>query len=167
MRLPCLTSFDWSSVRGIDGILPTDEFLEKLEGDISLARQAWLGAGLNIKFHPKAHLTFDGHLFDQVTRFDGLADKGEDWIERLHQTWKKQKELTWQIPNFANQQMTQLRNMRRSQNARVVHIFDSTDIARSRKNMKRKEEGGASLKEEKDLVRRETKKQRRQASRTR
>ena len=78
----------WSSVRGIDGILPTNEFLEKLEGDISLARQAWLGAGLNIKSHPKAHLTFNGHLFDQVKRFDGLVDEGEDWIERLHQTWK-------------------------------------------------------------------------------
>ena len=27
----------WSGVCGIDGIFPTNEFLEKLEGDISLA----------------------------------------------------------------------------------------------------------------------------------
>ena len=29
--------------------------------------------------HPKAHLC---HLLDQVRRFGGMADKGEDWIKR-------------------------------------------------------------------------------------
>jgi len=34
---------------------------------------------IDIAGHPKAHHC---HLLDQVRRLGGLADKGEDWIER-------------------------------------------------------------------------------------
>jgi hypothetical protein len=75
--------------------------------------------------HPKAHLLFDGHLLDQIKRFDGLAAKGEDWIEHLHQLWTGLKQLTWQIPNFKKQQSYQIATLRTRENAIVV----ATDIS--------------------------------------
>jgi hypothetical protein len=156
----------WSSVRGIDGMLPTSAFLSQLESDILKGRKAWLDAGLNIAGHPKAHLTFDGHLLDQIKRFGGLADKGEDWIEHLHQLWTGLKQLTWQIPNFEKQQSYQIATLRTRENAIVVATIDATNEKRKR-NLKRTRDGGSTLKEEKDVVRRETKLARREEARSR
>ena len=117
----------WSSVRGIDGLLPSDEFLTSLEANIEKARVAWLALGLNIDGNPKCHLTFDGHLLEQVRRFEGMADKGEDWIEHLHQCWKKQKELTWHISNFELQQKVQLKNMLVKNNPIIIQGIEETN----------------------------------------
>ena len=42
----------WSSVRGIDGLLPSDEFLTSLEANIEKARVAWLALGSIIDGNP-------------------------------------------------------------------------------------------------------------------
>ena len=122
-------------IRGSDGILPTPQFIAQLAIDIIAAKGAWLEAGLNIKGHPKAHLTFDGHLLEHVIRFQGIAiaDKGEDWIERAHQLWIKLKQLTWQIPNFEKRQQCQLKMVRIRGNTELVTMTDSTNQSRKRK----------------------------------
>lgn len=163
-RAMALLELVWSSVRGIEGLLPTDEFVNKLDADIKLGKEAWLDAGLNIKGHPKAHLAFDGHLLDQVKEFGGLADKGEDWVEHWHQAWKQQKERTWNLPDFERQQRTQLENIRLKQSFHVKKIVDDTDESRKRK-LRRLENGGQSLKEVRDIQKQLVKQERREGAR--
>ena len=63
--------------------MPTPQFIAQLAIDVITAKDAWLEAGLNIKGHPKAHLTFDDHLLEHVIRFQGLVEKEQNWqIER-------------------------------------------------------------------------------------
>ena len=150
----------WSSVRGPDGLLPDAAFLARLETDIVLAKNAWIAAGLNIAGNPKAHMNFDGHLLRAVIRYGGIADKLEDWIEKDHQKWKKQQQLTWQMKDFKQQQVRQLKNIRLAENTQVVRLATETNKLRER-NTKRKREGKPSLKEEKEHVKTEAKKERR------
>ena len=106
-------------------------------------------------------MTFDGHLLEQVRRLEGKADKGEDWIEHLHQCWKKQKELTWHISNFDIQQKVQLKNMLVKNNPIIIQGIEETNEMRKRK-LKRLEDGGISLKDERDAAKRQVKQQRRE-----
>ena len=62
-----------------------------------------------------------------------MADKGEDWIEHLHQYWKKQKELTWHISNFDIQQKVQLKNMLVKNNPIIIQGIEETNEMRKRK----------------------------------
>ena len=54
--------------------MPTDEQKESLANALKEAKTLWLLMGLST-LQPKWHLTFDGHLLDQVTKYGGLADK--------------------------------------------------------------------------------------------
>jgi hypothetical protein len=82
----------WSSVRRIDcGLLPTQAQIEQLSIALTKCRKLWVQMGLSTK-QPKWHLTFDGHLLYQVGRRGGLADKGDDSIERFHQILNKLRE---------------------------------------------------------------------------
>ena len=76
------------------------------------------------------------------------------------------KQLTWQIPNFEKQQSYQIATLRTRENAIVVATIDATNEKRKR-NLKRTRDGGSTLKEEKDVVRRETKLARREEARSR
>jgi hypothetical protein len=90
----------------------------------------WLDAGLNIAGNPKGHLTFDGHLYQQVHDHGGLADKIEDWVKLMHQVWKQQKKVTWQIPNFEKQQMVQINNICVHENPIVQKKMQEVDDLR-------------------------------------
>ena len=72
----------WSSVRGLDtGLLPTDEQTESLADALKKGKALWLRMGLSTR-QPKWHLTDDGHLLDQFTKFGGLADKSDELSRR-------------------------------------------------------------------------------------
>jgi hypothetical protein len=60
----------------------TAENSRKLSECIIESMRLWRGLGLNIS--PKAHAIED-HLFDQVTRLNGIGDLGEDFLEQSHQ----------------------------------------------------------------------------------
>ena len=78
----------WSCVRGKRrGLLPTQEDIDFLTAAVKEGKRRWLELGITT-LQPKWHLTFDGHLVDQVSKFQGLADKGDDPIEKGHQVWK-------------------------------------------------------------------------------
>ena len=88
-RLFGLLDAVWSNVRGIEaGLLPTDDQMQQLRKATSDAKQLWLSLKLGA-LQPKWHLTFDGHLVDQVVRCGGLADKADDTIELQHQMLMK------------------------------------------------------------------------------
>ena len=136
----------WSSVRGPAGLLPDAAFLARLKTDIDLAKNAWIAAGLNIAGNPKAHITFDGHLLRAVIRYGGIADKLEDWIEKDHQKWKKQQQLTWQMKDFKQQQVRQLKNIRLAENTQVVRLATETNKLRERNTKQKREENRPSRK---------------------
>jgi len=55
---------------------------------ITQAKALWLQMKLGYA-QPKWHLTFDGHLLQQVIKYGGLADKSDDTIEFQHQIFMK------------------------------------------------------------------------------
>jgi hypothetical protein len=60
-----------STVRGLDGLLPTEEEVLQLEKVVLDAKTLWIECGFSIKGNPKCHLIFDGHL---VHHFGSAAD---------------------------------------------------------------------------------------------
>ena len=97
---------------------------------------------------PSANLpTFDTHLYEQVRDFVGLPDLAEDWIEQLHQVWKKQKKLTWQILDFEKQQNCQLCNVQIHSNPIIRQMMDETNEL-WKWNLKWLHDGGKSTKDE-------------------
>jgi len=87
-RLLGLLDAIWSNVRGIDtGLLPTGVQIQHLTDAISEAKTLWLTKNIG-NAQPKWHLTFDGHLLQQVIKYGGLADKSDDTIKFQHQILK-------------------------------------------------------------------------------
>jgi hypothetical protein len=108
----------WSSVRGIEsGLLPTQEQLNSLQNSLQEGKALWLRLNLST-LQPKWHLTFDGHLFHQVTTFGGLADKSDD-IEKGHQTLKAQREQFRRIRSYEQRETCIRREMRRCRSHEV------------------------------------------------
>ena len=72
------------------------------------------------------HLTgiFSNRSIDWL---EGRVDKDEDWIEHLHQVWKKQKERTWHIPNFDTQHEVQWKNVFAKNNPVISQGIEATD----------------------------------------
>jgi hypothetical protein len=90
----------WLSVRGLDaGLLPTDEQKERLAESLKEGKALWFRMGLST-LQPKWHLTFDGHLLDQFTKYGGLADKLDESIEKGHQTLKALRHCFRGIPTY-------------------------------------------------------------------
>ena len=90
----------FSTVQGKQkGLLPTQENIQFLGDAIRKGKELWLDLSLTT-LQPKWHLTFDGHLLDQVTHMHGIADKGEDPIEKAHQDWRVMYERFCRIPSF-------------------------------------------------------------------
>ena len=110
----------WSSVRGHEeGLLPTEEQLDRLQATITATKRVWLEVGLNIVHNPKAHALFDGHLLDQMRLHGGLADKADDEIERAHQTHSKLDRVTANLKNLEQRHACQQREVYLRANALV------------------------------------------------
>ena len=65
---------------------PSESEQADLEDSISILEQKWHKADLPVT--PKAHLTFR-HLLKDIKLYDGLGDKQEQELERMHQVQKK------------------------------------------------------------------------------
>jgi hypothetical protein len=109
----------WSSVRGIDsGLLPTNEQITKLSDALQEAKTLWLAMGLSTQ-QPKWHLTFDGHLLNQVRKYNGLADKSDESIEKEHQTLKALRERFRGIPSYRTRETCIRRELRRGRSPEI------------------------------------------------
>jgi hypothetical protein len=69
-------------------------------------------------------LTFDGHLFKQVCKYGGLADKSDEVIERWHQVLKKLRERFRNISSYEQREQRIRRELRRQRSGRVQAIVD-------------------------------------------
>ncbi len=122
----------YSTVRGVEGLLPTETEVLQLEKVVLDAKTLWIECGFNVKGNPKCHLIFDGHLVHQFRKYGGLSDKNEDWIEFDHQIWKREKERTRTVKKFRTQQRCKVKKIRRTQHYKVRFI-----IQRFRRERKR------------------------------
>ena len=96
-------------------ILPSDSDLQTLEKTIDMANALWKKLGISCT--PKAHGLFDGHALEQHKRLRGIGDKGEDFVEKGHQLGLRDERRTWNIHNFEKQQRSQLKHIRRGNQA--------------------------------------------------
>ena len=78
----------WSMTRGVEGLLPTAEYMDKLTRAAEQGIELWDELVVSTK-QSKSHLTFDVHILEQMIDFDGLADKTDEYIEKGCQHWKK------------------------------------------------------------------------------
>jgi hypothetical protein len=140
-------------------ILPSNSDLQTLEKTIDEADKVWKKLGISCT--PKAHGLFDGHTLEQHTRLRGIGDKGEDFVEKGHQLGLRDERRTWNIRNFEKQQRSQLKHIRRGNQAAVRSIIESVHQG-SKRNLKRLENGGDSLQESRKRAKQEVKKDRRE-----
>ena len=115
----------WSTVRGIDaGLLPTDEQKERLANALKEAKALWLQMGLTT-LQPKWHLTFDGHLLHQVTKYGGLADKSDKTIEKGHQTLKALRQRFRGISSYEVRENCIRRELRQTRSPEIKQHIDN------------------------------------------
>ena len=70
------------------------------------------------------------------------------------QNLEERHQKTFHMPNFQNQQESQLKSVRLARNAQVQALVDETDKHRAR-STKRTRETGQTLKQERDAVKRQ------------
>ena len=148
----------WAAVRGRQrGLLPTDEDMAFLTAAIEEGKRRWLDLGIST-LQPKWHLTFDGHLVDQVRKFHGLADKGDDPIEKGHQTWKIFYERFCRIVSFSKREKCIRKAWKRSRHPGIqneIKLFDERRKKQSENSVRKRkaQQGENDLKQEKKMKR--------------
>jgi hypothetical protein len=128
----------WSSVRGVDcGLLPSPQQLQTLKTLLQEGKALWLKMELGT-LQPKWHLTFDGHLYYQVSKFGGLADKSDESIEKGHQTLKTLRERFRRISSYEKRENCIRRELRRGRSQQVqAHIATYEAAVKQRAGTKR------------------------------
>ena len=112
---------------------PLEEELTISKKAIDNLRQLWTSLDLSVT--PKAHILFT-HVCEQQRRLNGLADKGEDFIELSHQEGIRLDYLTARIPKkYDSKQKTQLSIQWRASNPLVQ---EATQRAMANTSRKRK-----------------------------
>jgi hypothetical protein len=123
-RLLGLLDAIWSKVRGIDhGLLPTGEQSDSLATALNEAKALWLAMDLST-LQPKWHVTFDGHLLDQFTRYGGLADKSDESIEKGHQSLNALGERFRGISSYEQREACIRRELRRRRSPEIQRTVD-------------------------------------------
>jgi hypothetical protein len=120
----------------------------KLQTALLEAKELWLEMKVST-LQPKWHLTFDGHLMDQYSRYGGLADKSDESIEKGHQTLKVLRE---------QQETCIRRELRRSRSPAIQQHIDryqtsikqSSTIKRSRDTEERLDNKKKAKEEKRD-----------------
>jgi hypothetical protein len=123
-RLLGLLDAIWSSVRGLPaGLLPTQEQYITLQTALLEAKELWLEMKLST-LQPKWHLTFDGHLLEQYRKYEGLADKSDESIEKEHQTLKTLRDQFRGISCYEQRETCIRRELRRFRSPEIRQHVD-------------------------------------------
>jgi hypothetical protein len=150
----------FAHIRGVQtGMVPTEEQIQELENIVERTKQWWLKCGLPT-LQPKWHIVFF-HLVEQVRKHRGIADKNDDMIEKAHQPWKREKERTWNVKNFEQQQKCQLKNIRKRSHYKIQSTLKQFTIKRRRTF--KSQQNPTTKKEVKEGLMREAKVEKRQA----
>lgn len=127
-RLFGLLDAIWSTVRGLDaGLLPTEDQTTTLANALTKAKALWLQMKLST-LQPKWHLTFDGHLLDQFTKFGGMADKSDETIEKGHQTLKTLRDRFRGISSYEQRENCIRRELRRARSTKIQNQIDKYEL---------------------------------------
>ena len=122
----------WSNVCSIGtGLLPTDDDLRKLGLLLSNGKKQWLDLGISTA-QPKWHLTFDGLLLRQVTRYRGLADKGDAPIELGHQIFGRLHERFRGAATFQQREKFIMRAYRKRSHPKCLSALEDMNSKRPR-----------------------------------
>jgi hypothetical protein len=122
----------WSNVCSINtGLLPTDDDLIKLESLLIDGKKQWLDLGISTA-QPKWHLTFDGLLLRRVTKYGGLADKGDSPIEHGHQIFGRLHNRFRCAATFQQREQFIHRAYRRQGHPKVLSAFKEMNSERPR-----------------------------------
>ena len=115
----------WSNVRGIDaGLLPTEAQVLYLRKALDEGKSLWNQLDLGT-LQPKWHMTFDGHLLNQVITCGGLADKSDESIELQHQTLMKLRDRCRSVTSYQKRQNCMRRELRRQRSPEIQkHVRD-------------------------------------------
>mmetsp|Transcript_94090 Transcript_94090/g.271957 ORF Transcript_94090/g.271957 Transcript_94090/m.271957 type:complete len:521 (-) Transcript_94090:182-1744(-) len=123
----------WSAVRGLEGLLPTQDHVEKLRRIAAHGKMVWQELGLSVQ-QPKWHLTFDWHLLHVVQRFGGLADKTDEYIEAGHQYWHRWYARYCRVANFKMRELYIRSQERKSRHPSIVKLVGDIKDGRKRKH---------------------------------
>jgi hypothetical protein len=122
----------WSNVCSIHtGLLPTDDDLKKLESLLIVGKKQWLDLGIST-LQPKWHLTFDGLLLRQVTKYGGLADKGDSPIEHGHQIFGRLHNRFCRAATFQQREKFIMRSYRKRSHPKVLMALKEMNLMRPR-----------------------------------
>lgn len=123
-RLLSLLDVIWSNVWGVDaGLLPTEDQINQLRTALTKAKATWLSMNVGTR-QPKWHLTFDGHLLQQVIKYGGLADKSDDTIEFQHQLLMKLRDRYRSITSYQRKETCIRKELRRQKSPEITRIID-------------------------------------------
>jgi len=124
----------WSNARGIDaGLLPTEAQVEHLWKATTKAKSLWITMGIKT-LQPKWHLTFDGHLVEQVIKHGGLADKADDTIEFQHQMLMKLRDRHRSVTSCQRRENCIRKELRRTKSPEIQRHIDRCEKDRKRTN---------------------------------
>jgi hypothetical protein len=119
----------WSNVRGIEsGLLPTPQQLNSLKTSLEEGKTLWIQMKISTQ-QPKWHLTFDDHLYYQVSRLGGLADKSDESIEKGHQTLKALRDRFRRISSYERRETCIRRELRRGRSHEVQAHIQAYEVA--------------------------------------
>ena len=150
----------WSSVRGIDaGLLPSNDQINQLRTATANAKQLWLEMKIGT-LQPKWHMTFDGHLVDQVVKCGGIADKADDTIEFQHQVLMKLRDRYRSVTSFRKKETCIRRELRRRKSPEMQRHVDAHEASIKRKPNNKRTQDATGRKQQQ----REAKKVKREAA---
>jgi hypothetical protein len=107
--------------------LPTDEQKEELAAALKKGKALWLQMGLSTQ-QPKWHLTFDGHLLHQFTKYGGLADKSDKSIKKGHQTLKVLRNCFRGVPSYQQHEMCIRRELRLARSPEIQQHINNFEV---------------------------------------
>jgi len=148
----------WSNVQGIDaGLLPTETQVNYLRKAIEEGKALWNALDLGT-LQPKWHMTFNGHLLEQVIKHGGLADKADDTIEFQHQTLMRLRDRYRSIPSYQRKETCIRKELHHRKSPEIQNHIDKCEATKRRRTTRTSLEAAKRQQEEREAkrVKRET-----------
>jgi len=138
----------WSNVRGIDaGLPPTTGQIQHLTDAMTEAKRLWLDMDIG-NAQSKWHLTFDGHLLQQVIKHGWLADKSDDTIEFQHQMLMKPRDRCRSVTSYQPREICIRRQLRRMKSPETQAHVDQCEASIKVKTTNKRAVTATELQEE-------------------
>ena len=113
-------------------IAPSETEINEIKVGIRVLETIW--EELELSVTPKFHILVT-HTVEQVIRFDGIADKVEDFVEKAHQIGKKLDHLVARMNSrcFRQQEMVKIRRQWLANDPLITKQLKTISQSRKRK----------------------------------